>query len=202
MDKYSDFNIIPVGDHCVISILLKELDVRKKSYPFDWVTNIDQIHDTNIIYNVQIMNELNLTDNVDDIVQKYIGNAFENDKKNSMNNISFPHDNENVTDIFEKYKRRFSRLKSDLHKKNLFIFVTRHYYIEQDIFKKIAEQLLNYNSESVLLFISGTNHTYFEHLNHSNIIFKYIDYDISQFYGYDYSSFRPNIKSFLSEFIV
>ena len=28
--------IIPLGDHCAISIILKELNLREKSYPFDW----------------------------------------------------------------------------------------------------------------------------------------------------------------------
>lgn len=202
MGKYSDYNIIPIGDHCVISIILSELNLRKQSYPFDWVTKIDQLYDTNIIYNIQIITELKSSDDVDNIVNKYIGNAFDNEKTNSINNICFPHDNENITDIFEKYKRRFIRLKLDLNKKNMFILVTRHYYIEEDMFQKIIKQLLNYNNDSIILFISGTNHTYFENINYSNVIFKYIEYDISKFYDYDYSTFRPNIKIFLSNFLL
>ena len=202
MGKYSDYNIIPIGDHCVTSMILAELNIRKQSYPFDWVTKTDHVYDTNIIYNIQIISDLKTSDNVDNIVQKYIGDAFDNNKTNnktnSINNIWFPHDTENITDIFEKYKRRFIRLKLDLNKKNMFILVTRHYYIEKDIFQKILEQLLNYNnSDSIILFISGTNHTYFENMNYSNVIFKYIEYDISKFYHYDYSTFRPNIKIFL-----
>jgi hypothetical protein len=202
MGKYSDYNIIPIGDHCSISMILEELNLRKQSYPFDWVTKIEQVYDTNIIYNIQIINELKSSDNVDDIVKKYIGNAFDNEKTNIINNIWFPHDTENITDIFEKYKRRFIRLKTDLNKKNIFILITRHYYIEEDIFQKIIEELLNYNNDSIILFISGTNHTYFENNNHSNVIFKYIEYDVSQFYHYDYSTFRPNIKIFLSDFLL
>jgi len=202
MGKYSDYNIIPIGDHCAISIILSELKLRKQSYPFDWVTKVDQLYDTNIIYNIQIINELKLSENVDDIIKKYIGNAFDNEKTNSINNIWFPHDNENISDIFEKYKRRFIRLKLDLSKKNIFILLTRHYYIEEDIFQKIMEQLLNYNSDSIILFISGTNHTYFENMNYSNVIFKYIEYDISKCYEYDYSTFRPNIKIFLSDLLL
>jgi hypothetical protein len=198
MGKYSDYNIIPIGDHCVISIILKELNVRKQSYPFDWVSKIDPLHDTNIVYNVEIISELKSTDNIDNIVTKYIGNAFDNEKINS-NNMWFPHDDENINDIFEKYKRRFTRLKTDLDKKNIFMLVTRHYYIEEDIFQKIIKQLLDYNNDSIILFISGTNHTYFENIRHSNVIFKYIEYDILKFYDYDYSSFRPNIKKFLSD---
>lgn len=205
MGKYSDYNIIPIGDHCIISIILSELNLRKQSYPFDWVTKIDHVYDTNIIYNIQIINELKLSDNVDDIIKKYIGDAFVNEKTNRINTINtiwFPHDTENITDIFEKYKRRFIRLKLHLNNKNIFILVTRHYYIEENIFKNIIEQLLNYNNDSIILFISGTNHTYFENIKYSNVIFKYIEYDISKFYQYDYSTFRPNIKIFLSDFLL
>lgn len=203
MKKYSDYNIIPIGDHCAISMILKELDLRKKSYPFDWVSKSDHVYDTNIIYNIEIMNQLNVSDNIDDIVNEYIGNAFTNETKtNTVNNIWFPHDNENITDIFEKYKRRFIRMKSDLNKKNIFILLTRHYYVEQEIFQKIMEFLLHLNNESIILFISGTNHTYFENIQNKNVIFKYIHYDISKFYNYDYTTFRPNIKMFLSHFLL
>ena len=197
--KYSDYNIIPIGDHCIISMILKELNLRKQSYPFDWVSNIEQLYDTNIIYNIEIINELKMTDNVDNIVEKYIGNAFYNNKININNNIWFPHDNENITDIMEKYKRRFIRLKIDLNKKNIFILVTRYYYIEKEIFQKILEQLLNYNNESIILFISGTNHKYFENTKYSNVIFKYIKYDVMKFHDYDYTTFRPNVKMFLTD---
>ena len=122
MGKYSDYNIIPIGDHCVTSMILTELNIRKQSYPFDWVTKTDHVYDTNIIYNIQIISDLKTSDNVDNIVQKYIGDAFDNNKTNnktnSINNIWFPHDTENITDIFEKYKRRFIRLKLDLNKKS------------------------------------------------------------------------------------
>lgn len=206
MGKYSQFNIIPIGDHCAISLALKELNLRQHSYPFDWVTNVEQLYDTNIIYNASLIHELETSDNVDDIVNKYIGNAFDiekinNEKVNTLNNILFPHDIGNVNDIFEKYKRRFIRLKSDLNNKNIFVLLTRHYYIEEHVFQTIRKQLLNSNCESIILFISGTNHNYFEKMKDDNVIFKYIEYDISKFYDYDYISFRPNVKNFLSEFL-
>lgn len=204
MGKPSDYNIIPIGDHCCISIILKELALRTKSYPFDWVTNVEQIHDTNIIYNIQLIRELYSTDDVNAIVQKYIGNAFDNNnnKINSNNNIWFPHDTEDIPDIFEKYKRRFTRLKSDLSKKNVFILVTRHYYIEPDVFQKIVEDLLEYNKDSLILFISGTNHPYITSSKYFNVVFKYINYDISKFYNYDHTHFRPSIKEFMSDFLL
>ena len=73
--------------------------------------------------------------------------------------------------------------------------------MKKTIFEKISEQLLGYNSESIILFISGTDHTYFDNIKYPNVIFKYIEYDISKFYNYDYTSFRPNIKIFLSDFL-
>jgi hypothetical protein len=203
MNSHSSYDIIPIGDHCAISNILNEINLRKISYPFDWVTKIDQLHDTNIIYNIELIRELNLTNDVDSIVKKYIGDAFDNNKKiNSVNNIWFPHDTENTSDIFEKYKRRFIRLNQDLNKKNIFILLTRHYYIEKHLFDKIIEQLLNYNSDSIILFISGTSHEYFENMNNPNVIFKYIEYDISKFYDYDYTTFRPNVKKYLSELLL
>ena len=47
MEKYSDYNIIPIGDHCSISIILQELNLRKQSYPFDWVTKSFKIKPIN-----------------------------------------------------------------------------------------------------------------------------------------------------------
>lgn len=202
MNKYSDYNIISLGDHCAIPMILKQLNLRKNSYPFDWVTNKNQ-YDTNIIYNIQLINELSSSDNIDNIVKKYIGNICNNNEYlNINNNIWFPYDIENITDVFQKYKRRFTRLKNDLDKKNVFILLTRFYYIEKNIFEQIIEILLNYNSNSIILFISGINHTYFENINNKNVIFKYIYYDITQYYNYDYTSFRPNIKTFLSDFFI
>lgn len=58
MGKFSDYNIIPIGDHCAISIILNKLNLRIHSYPFDWVTKTEQLYDTNIISNLKIINDL------------------------------------------------------------------------------------------------------------------------------------------------
>jgi hypothetical protein len=200
MTKYSDYNIIPLGDHCAIAIILKELSLRKKSYPFDWVTMAGIPDTTTIIYNTELIHELNESDNIDYIVNKYIGNALDSDNKiNNINNIFFPHETINKSEVFEKYKRRFIRIKQDIKKPSIFILLTRQYYISKDKFEQIKTQLLNYNSNSIILFISGINHEYFENMNNSNIIFKYIYYDMTKLYDYDYTTFRPNIRTFLLE---
>jgi len=201
MSKYSDYNIIPIGDHCVISIILSELNLRKHSYPFDWVTHTNQLYDSNIMYNVQIINDLKSSDNIDHIVHQYIGDAFNNNynnNTNSINHIWFPHDH-NLSDSFIKYKRRFIRLKSHLNQKNIFIIVTRHLFIPLHVFLHLIHSLLH-NNDSIILFISGTNHSYFHSLHFPNVFFKFIHYDIYHFFRFDYSSFRPNIKLFLSSF--
>ena len=64
------------------------------------------------------------------------------------------------------------------------------------------EILLSYNSNSIILFISGTNHIYFENKKYEKVIFKHIYYDITKFYSYDYSIFRPNIKNFISALLL
>ena len=224
MGKYAEFNIIPLGDHCAIPLILKKLNLRKKGYPFDWVSKGPsaelQLYDLNIIYNIELINELYCSDNIDDIVLKYIGDMCESkNKTNTSNNIWFPHDsNENKKELLDKYKRKFVRLKEDLNTKTIFILLTRQYYIEKDKFQKIMEQLLSYNDESIILFISGTNHPYFENINNDNVIFKYIEYDSARYLLHpdisqnldeanilkylDETIFRPNISKYLHEFFI
>ena len=200
-------HIIPIGDHCAISIALKELGIRKTSYPFDW-TSLNGGKDggldkTSIMINCELINDLK-TENVDAVLNKYIGNAFDdsrNNKTNSNNNMFFPHDEGPKQDIFQKYKRRFERLKQDLYKKNVFILITRHCYIDQTKFDRLIEILLSYNRESRIIFISGINHEYFSAIEsnqeYKNVTFKYIHYDIKRFYQYDYAVFRPELRNFL-----
>ena len=149
-----------------------------------------------------MVDELYTSDNVEEIVRRYLGNAYDNDKVNPETNIWFAHDHENINDVIEKYKRRFTRLKENLNKKNIFALLTRNYYFEKDIFENIIKQLLDYNNESIILFISGVDHKYFEEMKYPNVIFKYIDYDMSQYYHYDYSTFRPNVKSYLTNLLL
>ena len=40
----------------IILYILKEINLRLKSYPFDWVTKIDHLYDTNIMYNISLIN--------------------------------------------------------------------------------------------------------------------------------------------------
>ena len=71
--------------------------------------------------------------------------------------------------------------------------VTRHYFIPPALMERIRNIL---NHGSILVFISGTDHPY---INYPNVIFKHIPYDVSQFYQYDYTHFRPLVKAYLLE---
>ena len=144
-------------------------------------------------------------DDIHHIVNTMIGNAFRTSKINKNNNMWFPHDTEkNVLTIKQKYKRRFERLFDDINnKKNLFILLTRHYYIKEPIIEEIMKTLLSFNSENKILFISGTDHPYLYDEKYKNkIIFKYIFYDITRtFFTYD-NVFRPQIKDYIQSLFI
>jgi hypothetical protein len=64
----------------------------------------------------------------------------------------------------------------------------RKYKIEKNKLLELSNIIKKYNCENTILIILG------------NIIFKYIHYDETQFWHYDYTDFRPNVKSFLQNF--
>lgn len=203
MEKFPNHNLIPLGDHCAIANILKEINLRKNSYPFDWISiQPDEINDSNIPHIINIIKEINHFD-IGTITKKFIGDAFQNNKINSDTKVFFPHDTEeNINDIYDKYNRRFTRFKDVLQNPNIFILLSRNFYIEETKFREIMDLLLSYNDNSIILFICGTEHPYFKNIDNNRVVFKYIPYDLSQYYNYDYTSFRPNIKIFLSEFLL
>ena len=102
----NEYNLIPLGDHCAVSEILKELGLRKCSYPFDWITNVNYLYQTNLITNFTLVSELMEKHNVKEIVQKLIGNALQTEKK-VYNKNAFLHDHGEECDIIAKYERRF-----------------------------------------------------------------------------------------------
>jgi hypothetical protein len=195
-NKYSEYNVIPIGDNCTVSNSLRDIKIRNKSYPFDWVSKVDHLYDTSIMYHIDIIKKLNY-EPISEIVKNYIGNAFNDDndtKINNNTNMWFPHDEK--IDVFSKYERRFNRLKEDLNQKTIFMLLTRHYYIDESTFETIMKELLSHNKESMICFISGTNHEYFQTKKYDKVIFKHIYYDVSKFWQYDHTHFAPTIKHF------
>jgi hypothetical protein len=180
--------MISIGDHCIVPLLLQELNLRTKSYPFDWTTHQEQLHDTNIMYNISFIERLS-HDSIDNIVRDYLGPDITTGKYGT---ICFPHEVGTKEEIAEKYKRRFKRLRNDRESKQVYIMLTRHYFISSDVMERIRKILLH---DSILVFISGKDHPY---INYPNVLFKHIPYDVSQFYKYDYTHFRPMVKEYLS----
>ena len=179
--------MISIGDHCTVPLLLKELNLRTKSYPFDWTTHQDQLYDTNIMHNLSFIERLS-HDSIDNIVRDYLGPDITTGKHGS---ICFPHEVGTKEEIIAKYTRRFERLRNDMASKQVYVMLTRHYFIPPPLMERIRKIL-----QGTIVFISGTDHPY---LNYPDVIFKYIPYDVSQFYQYDYTHFRPMVKAYLTE---
>ena len=113
-------NMISLGDHCAIPMILNELGLRMKSYPFDWISHKSQVHNSNLVYNFSLVKELMTTCDVSAIVKKLVGNVFSPESKtriNIDNCIWFPHDHGDEKEITEKYERRFTRMMTDIREK-------------------------------------------------------------------------------------
>jgi len=61
MQKY---NLISIGDHCTVPEILRKLELRTCSYPFDWIAKPGLIHNTNIPDNFEYLFELMETHDV------------------------------------------------------------------------------------------------------------------------------------------
>ena len=141
-------NIIPIGDHCVIAQVLRELNIRKKAYPFDWNCYKDMT-DTSIRINFDIIDEItkNSIDDISRITKNMLNNT----------NIIFPHDNTSDENIISKYIKRMERLYNDITNgsKILYIMCTRYILISEEEILRFLEIISKYNSNSKILFITG-----------------------------------------------
>jgi len=44
MDVFNNYNFISIGEFCLSSYFIKTLELKKQSYPFDWVySNINTV---------------------------------------------------------------------------------------------------------------------------------------------------------------
>lgn len=193
-------NIISLGDHCAIPMILNELNLRKKSYPFDWyVCAGANIYNSNIEFNINLLFDLLNEKKINNIVNELLGSCI-CDKTTVFNNLWFPHEKGSIEEINNKYYRRFSRLKEDINNNNninIFILLTRKNIIDENVFNLLYDKIINLNNKNKIIFISGIDHKYLNTNKYSNLIFKYIDYDVDKFDKYDYTNFRPQIKYFL-----
>ena len=200
-----EYNIIPIGDHCVCANALKNLGIRKCSYPFDWVTMNQPSRNTNIYYNIELFNRMN-ENNIQQIVQEFLGDAFQNKYNiNLRTQVWFPHDNNNNNDLFSKYERRFQRLYCDLtNQKNIFLLISRNHPISEDFLDKMIDILMKFHPQNKILFICGVDHPYFSsniEKYRDKVIFKNIYFDMQKGFDYDVE-FNKNIQTYLRELLL
>ena len=195
----SGYNIIHIGDHCAISEILQELQLRKKSYPFDWITCVKQMQETNIIMNCNIIRQLMKTGDTLEATNTLLGDLNGDIFNKIHNKIWFPHEKGTVAEIRSKYERRFTRLYNDIqNEENMFVLLTRNKYIEPVLFDEIIDTLLPHNKRNKILFISGCNHEYLLTDQYNDrVIFKHIPYDVYKFWRYDFTDFRPTVREYM-----
>jgi hypothetical protein len=198
------YNIISLGDHCAIPQILQELNIRKGSYPFDWIAHKSLIYDTNLVYNFNLVKELMNNGDVKSIVKKLVGNIFSPDSKTRIteNGIWFPHDHGEEKEIIDKYERRFTRMLIDIREKpTIFMMLTRHVIISQTDFDNILRTIISYNPNNKIIFVSGSYYNYLKQPKYvGKVIFKYVKFEVGKMdkdFSHEYIFFRPEIKKFL-----
>ena len=199
-------NIISLGDHCAIPIIMNELGIRKKSYPFDWISHKSLIYETILVHNFNLVKELMTTGDVSNIVKNLVDNVFSPESKTRINKngVWFPHDHGTNDEIIEKYERRFTRMMTDIREKpTIFMMLTRHVTIRQSVFDEMARTLLSYNKDNKIIFISGSDHPYMKDSKYANnVLFKCIKFEVEKMdkdFSHENVFFRPEIKKFLRD---
>lgn len=194
-------HFIPLGDHCVVSILLKEIGIRKNSFPFDWTVHKNQLYETNINFHFDLIEKIIKNEDINTIIKKYIGEKTEI-QNNIFNSIWFAHDlqNETYEEMYEKYERRFIRLKNIIFSKEpiFFIMVLRKGKIEITKLKKNIEYFINLNKENKFFLFSGNEDQKkdLENIVNNNFIYQFIPYESENLYEYDQKFFRPKLLDF------
>lgn len=151
-------NIIPLGDNCAISIILKELGLRKKSYPFDWISHADPNPTCSIIeQNIKLLIELLKFGNIENITNQLLGDCI--DENNKINgDLIFLHEYGSKEEFKKKYTGKFQTLYNDATNKNnsnLFIIVTRCYLVDNNLINHLHDILIEINPNNKIIFVSG-----------------------------------------------
>lgn len=173
-----EYNLISLGENCTIPLILKDLELRKKSFPFDWIVCRYQQQLTNVFLNICLLQNLLITRNPTDCADKLLGHVpfqIENNKVvsnnpkddgtniNYLNNIWFPHESKNPDEIEDKYQRRFKRLLDCLdNEKNVLIVYCRLHMLESMMIEHLVNLLKLKNSENKLICIFGSKPSLYE----------------------------------------
>lgn len=135
------------------------------------------------------------TKNPHEITTLYLGDLKFPEYTNSLQ-ISFPHETDtSVPPIYEKYLRRFTRLLDNIQTLSCtFILCTRFTKLSHENYNQM-KILLDINPTNRFLIFSGVEQGYIHEINDVRIHIEIIPYERINFYDYDYTNFRPTIKS-------
>ncbi len=206
-------NIIPLGDHCGPSIILKRLKIRKESYPFDWISHIDPVNNSILSIIIDIILKLLDTNNINHSVTTLLGNSLDKGNKfiNNNHSIFFPHERGKKKNIQQKYIRRFKRLYENItdNSRNLYIIMHRNSEINFDLLTKLSYLLKTYNFNSEILLLSGKYNEIPINCKLVNLIYYKYNIKIGKEAGFDrldreffYKYFRTYLSKKLSKKII
>lgn len=125
---HSEVNL-SIGFQCTTASVLKKINKRTNSFPFDWILsnpssvlclikNVMECKDIDEFVKKEFLN----TDKFVKFIEPEEFIIVENCTQNLLNSkykLIFPHENSNYNEVVEKYKRRFVRLKEIILNKDI-----------------------------------------------------------------------------------
>jgi hypothetical protein len=173
--------ILPIGNSCVIAKSLKDTNLRKFAYPYDWImcdlkNSIDLLLKVLKMQDEEFPNFFKEFFNRDDnttYIQKYNNAEIFTNVKYGM---SFPHDS--MCELYEKYLRRFLRMKENFYSSEnvLLVFGSRWTKHENELLL-LCDALLDLKKDIKFLVFNGFSNTFILESKYiDNFIIKHIDY--------------------------
>jgi hypothetical protein len=159
---------LSIGFQCTTAAVLKKLNKRTNSFPFDWILS----NPSSVLCLIKNLMDCEDIDefvkreflNIDKFVKFIKPEEFiivESQTQNLLNSkykFIFPHENSNYNEVVEKYKRRFIRLKETILNKDIKMNI---YFIDRlgnnNNFKINNFNILNNEEDSLNNLVSYMN---------------------------------------------
>ncbi|GCD74020.1 hypothetical protein NBRC3299_0312 [Acetobacter pasteurianus NBRC 3299] len=159
------FEVVSVGDHCLTASVLKNLGLKKKSYPFDWIfsdirmvnhciqdgfsTFLDRSQHIKIADTEKLSPDANFCDH--GYYKEHYGVLF-----------AFNHYDISVDNVYKYYQRCVNRFISLLNSDMEVIFICISQRICQNDFNELSKTLTLYKNKYLLAlnFIQRDDHLY------------------------------------------